>query len=241
MESRKATGMSAVVFGGLIDVANYYPTTSAVIDGLKKAGGTGGAVASLFLSPLFGLVVIVVGIAMLWSRKNDKGNGHGWGGIRQEQRGSSGVQVGGDVHGDVNLHAPPKSLRLKYSDRQSMRWTEHKRSLNLDNIATLVMVHPQFGDTITLAKQVGPSIHINEVSPEKIVRIPGSAAEITFPGGAKDVVGFGMEELIDFDTSGNSLKRVVVTDRTFCVRLESIREHSSSPMDNEYSFAISEE
>ncbi len=198
-----------------------------VTDLAKKLGVGGGMLL---------VVAIALGVMFLvwkWFHPNPSGS------VAQTMTGS-GVQVGGDVHGDVNLHAAPKSIRLKYSDRQSIRWNENKRSLNLDNIATLVMIHPQFGNIITLAKQVGPSTHIDKAGPETVLQIAGSAAQITFPGGATGVVGFGMSDMFDFDISvANNIKRVVIGERTFCLRLESIREHA--PRDIEYAFAISED
>src|SRR5215831_15847164 len=70
MDRRKTTGAAMVAVGGLIDIANWYPTSHAAIEGLKKAGGTGGALAGVFLDPIFGLVVVVVGFSglFLWNK-----------------------------------------------------------------------------------------------------------------------------------------------------------------------------
>lgn len=115
----KRIGYGAVAYGLAVDVANVYPTTRAVIDGLNKAGGTGAAVSSLVLDPVFGLVVMVAGLVLLWAAKKGKGNGGGGGnGVKQEHKGHGhNLNIGGDVHGPINIgnrsesEEPPRSLQ----------------------------------------------------------------------------------------------------------------------------------
>jgi hypothetical protein len=66
---QKPLGVGSLVLGGLIDLVNFYPASKSSVEALKAAGGTGGLMADVFLSPLFGLALIVLGLVWVATAK----------------------------------------------------------------------------------------------------------------------------------------------------------------------------
>jgi hypothetical protein len=125
---------------------------------------------------------------------------------------------------------------------------EYNRTLNLDNVATLLLFAPFNREAVTLSWPTLPTVSIAEPKADEKYKVPGGTGRVQLPQAGKgmEVRGLtmmgGPVKTIEFEL-GNPVRFVRVGERIFRVSLESVRDKSNSEyaMFLEYEFAISEE
>jgi hypothetical protein len=163
--------------------------------------------------------------------------------------------IAGDDKGDDKT--PPKkqdqlpaSVRIKYSSRQVLQMSnvpgEYPRTLNLDNVATLLLfLGPANHEAVTLSWPRLPTVTIAEPRSDQTYKVPGGAIQTPQAGQGIEMRGLtmmaGPAKSITFQVSA-PVRFIRVGERIFRVSLESVRDKSSSGNGLlEYEFAISEE
>lgn len=137
----------------------------------------------------------------------------------------------------------------RFSGRQTIEIAsvpgEYNRSINLDNVGTLVLGAPFNASTVTLFWPATALSTVVEPVSGKRYAVPGEGeGAIEFGPGvtAKDATIFRHLNQVVFDTGTKQQNLVKVASRIFLVRLEEIKDRATReiPMHFEYTFALSE-
>lgn len=142
-------------------MANYYATTKDVVEGLKSSGGTGGAMADVLLSPLFGLALIIVGFFSVYQRRK----------ARQSPSGGDPSTIGPvsispvispviQVNPVVTTHA--SSSAVPSSAGSTGAWLSQQAPKARDKY--LASVKPELSMTFTGGRELSVEIHTTGVS-----------------------------------------------------------------------------
>jgi hypothetical protein len=249
MSERKA-GIIPILLGGAIELANYYPTASAAVESLKAAGGTGGLMADLLLSPLFGLALIVLGFVWLFSSPS-KGQPQ----APSVQQAPSVVtqNVSQSFAPSVNVNVPAEhAVRFKYSSQQVIAISNdpagHNDSLNLDNVATMTQGQEATANEVGMFLISSPPLTVDKPTAEGKYEI-GGGYYVQFPAAGEswiDIAGAkfhqGGEKYL-FNRFGSSSHVVEVGARRFRVALVDMKDESNKEQKlwrMVYTFGISE-
>jgi hypothetical protein len=252
MSNQRVGGIVTLLIGGAIELFNYYPTTRSIVDSLKKSGGTGALVADLFLSPLFGLAVLILGL--LWIRP--------FYGSRHVPEESEPAQVANiKAPAITNTFSPSTTInqpseqivRLRYAETVdvvafvgSEKRTQYE--VPLDHLGRLIQVGPWDEDSVNMMVDRNPPLTVDQPRHDATYNM-GGGYQAVFPGAGP---GSGIRILdADFATSTepsllfhrfNCPKhRIDFPNRSFNVVL--VRVHDSSTAKHKcivYTFRVTE-